>query len=185
MRHISDVLPQALQHLTQQTQETRPMITIGIDIGLTGAITAIDHNGEASMRDLPVYEEGGSKCIDALALAALLRELVPADRAVMAVIEDIRVRAMSGHPMAHSTENSLAVSRGIVQATLRMARFPCKAVQPPTWKRFYGLIGADKDDALSMARKLYPDLGPMLSRKKDHNRAESLLIAHFAMRTMA
>ena len=182
MKHISEALAEGLERMT--SLENKPMITLGFDIGITGAVAAIDHNGEASMRDLPIYTEDGEKCIDALALAQLLREMVPTDRAVLALFEDIRVRSMDTHPMSHSTENSLARSRGIVQATLRMARVPCRAVQPSTWKRFFGLIGAEKDDALRMARRLYPDLEPQLARNKDHNRAESLLIAHFGARTM-
>lgn len=160
------------------------MIAIGIDIGLTGAISAIDHNGEAVVHDLPILEDGGEKRIDACRLVQLLRELVPVDAAALAVIENVRVRNMSSHPMAHSTEDSLARSRGIVQASLDIARFASKHVEPMTWKRFYGLIGADKNDALAMARNLYPGLGHMLARKKDHNRAESVLIAHFCARTM-
>lgn len=182
MKHIADVLPEALAHLEAPTQETKPMITLGIDIGLTGAVSAIKPDGTATIVDLPVRTD--DRRIDARALIHMLRELVPVGFDALALIEDIRVRAMGNRPTTHSTEHSLSVSRGIVQATLDIARFKTEPIQPMNWKRFYGLIGADKDDALVMARKLYPDLQPLLARKKDHNRAESLLIAHFGARTM-
>jgi len=36
-----------------------------------------------------------------------------------------------------------------------------------------------KDRSLSWARKFYPAAGDMLSRKKDNNRADALLMAHY------
>ena len=55
--------------------------------------------------------------------------------------------------------------------------------QPQGWKKFYGL-GRDKGEALRIACELFPQLADhRLTRAKDHNRAEALLIANFAKRT--
>ena len=57
-------------------------------------------------------------------------------------------------------------SHGIVHDTLR----------PMVWKRMQGLVKKDKEAARLQAQKLFPVAS--LKRKKDHNRAEALLIAH-------
>jgi hypothetical protein len=61
-----------------------------------------------------------------------------------------------------------------------IARLEVHAVQPQKWKAFVGLTGKDKDASLAMAARLYPSAEPLLKRKKDHGRAEALLVAHWA-----
>ena len=56
------------------------------------------------------------------------------------------------------------------------------AVPPRVWQRWYGIKA--KGDALDKARALYPLAESHLARKKDHNRADALLLAHFGQRTM-
>ena len=56
-------------------------------------------------------------------------------------------------------------SHGIVHDTIR----------PVKWKKAQGLIKQDKEAARLRAQKLFPSAS--LNRKKDHNRAEALLIA--------
>jgi crossover junction endodeoxyribonuclease RuvC len=76
------------------------------------------------------------------------------------------------------------VTRGVVETVLELARLDVRAVQPATWKRWYGLIGSEKADGIEKARALYPLAESHLKRKKDHNRADALLLAHFGQRTM-
>ena len=46
-----------------------------------------------------------------------------------------------------------------------------------TWKRFYGLIRADKEQSSLTALQLHPELAAKLARRQDVGRAEALLIA--------
>lgn len=154
------------------------MIALGIDIGLTGAMSAVDSRGTCSVHDLPVIEDASGKRIDAAALIKGIRDLIPAGIGGFIVMENIRVRAMAGHAMSHKTETSLVLSRGVVQAVADIARIPVRTVEPQVWKRWYGL-GKEKGAALEVARRLYPCAEHMLKRQKDHNRAEALLIAHW------
>lgn len=161
------------------------MITLAIDIGLTGAIAAIDSRGSCSIADLPTLPDGkGGKGqrIDGRALLHLVRQFVPAGEAGLALFEDVRPRptgngGRQGNTM-HS-QGSMMRSRGIVEAVLDIARLEVRVVQPQSWKRFYGLIGKDKADSLRVAQALYPLADLRLA--KHHNRAEALLIAHFGM----
>jgi hypothetical protein len=160
------------------------MITIGIDIGLTGALGAVDSRGSCAVRDIPTKPDGTGRRIDGRALLTMLREFVPAGEQAIAVIEDVRPRPQGnggafGNTM-HS-QGSLMGSRRAIEATCDIAGIEVKVVQPKAW---YGLLKSEKGASLAKARVLFPDILHELTRVKDHNRAESLLIAHFVNRTM-
>lgn len=168
-------------------------IVIGIDVGLTGAVARIGGGLPTRIEDLKTVPDGAPRAgkgnkefqpmrLCGLSLLLLLRELAPAGHVALAVIEDVKARPMGNgesHFNSFHSQNSLVLSRGAIQAVLDIAGISTHAVQPQTWKKLFGLGGADKDDSLEMARRLYPSLVADLRLKKHHNRAESLLIAHF------
>ena len=164
------------------------MIAIGIDPGLTGAISAIcERRGLLECEDLPVSRNGLEtgkmlRWIDVLALTSMLaqwerRHGLHAE-SVMAFLE--RPIAMPGQQI--STAASSFDSQGAIRAVFTMSSYELRMVTPVEWKRFYRL-GRDKDEARRVAIGLY-DNAP-LGRKKDHNRAESLLIARYGLRMVA
>ena len=162
------------------------MICIGIDIGVTGAIAAIDEHGAPTLEDIPTREIPGKRMvrrrIDPRGLAQILRRLVPADQRATVVFED--VHAFPGARNSPQSQGSLMHSRGMVEAVVELARFNVHAVQPSTWKRFVGLLGEDKAEACRVAARLYPDAAALLARMKDHNRADALLMAHYGQRCL-
>jgi crossover junction endodeoxyribonuclease RuvC len=178
------------------------MITIGIDIGLTGAIGATDSRGTASVRDMPTIPDGKPRKvirsgkastvqplrIDGRALLLLVRELVPPGAVAQIVFEDVRARPQGNddsHGNSMHSQGSLMRSRGIVEAVADITRFPVHAVQPQTWTRHFGLLKTKKGSSLEKARALFPSVAGDLKRVKDHNRAESLLIAHYGAQVLA
>jgi crossover junction endodeoxyribonuclease RuvC len=160
------------------------VIHIGIDTGLTGAIAVIR---PASMRneeqilelhDMPTAATSGGTVkqqVDGAILATQLRPYAELATGVIAVVE--RTQAMPKQNV--STTFSMGVSRGVVLGVLGALRIPYQEVAPPTWKRHFGLIGADKDMSRGRALRLYPSVAPLLALKKHHNRAEALLLAHW------
>lgn len=162
------------------------MLIIGCDPGLTGAISVLNHHGELlAVRDLPTcpIETAGPKAkvkrkIDARALKSLLREVVPADEQALFAMEDMQLLGGS----SVQTMGALAHTRGVLEAVAILCDLTMAYVTPQRWKRFYGL-GSDKSVCLATARTLYPHAPLKLA--KHHNRAESLLIARWAMRTLA
>lgn len=157
-------------------------VALAVDIGLTGAIAAVDAYGKAQVQDLPTLPDGKTRRLDARALILAIRAWVPVGESSMMVIEDIRPRPMGNGNRAGNTihsQGSLMRSRGIVEAVADIARIELQTVQPATWKRHYGLIKAEKTESLERARALYPVLADSLKRQKDHNRAEAILLAHW------
>lgn len=161
------------------------MLIIGCDPGLTGAISFLHHSGALmALEDLPTcpITQAGPKAkvkrkIDARALKNLLRQQVPADEKALFIMEDMQLLGGS----SVQTMGALAHTRGILEAVAILCGMDMAFVTPACWKRFYGL-SADKAECLAAARVLYPDAPLKLA--KHHNRAESLLIARWALRTL-
>ena len=171
------------------------MIVLGIDPGLTGACAVLGHNGLLAVFDLPTMPIPGvgpkalvQRKLDGFALRTRILETCPADEPVAAVVE--AVGAMGGKNNSVQTQGSLLRTLGAVECVLECLRLPVAYANTTTWKSFYGLIDSTlgqterKAKALAMARTLYPGCTD-IARAKDHNRAESILIAHWQMRTAA
>lgn len=163
------------------------MILLGCDPGLTGALCAIDTvRGLLACEDVPTCENGlnsGSmkRWVDDAALAGLLQgwsarwEFARED--VLAAIE----RPIPMPTLPAQTIASQFDTFGVLRAALaRHAKV--QYVAPQAWKKLYG-IGNDKDRARQVAAALYADAP--VGRVKDHNRAESILIAHWLRREVA
>lgn len=165
------------------------MIVVGIDLGVAGAVAAVDGRGSAVVHDLPVIPEGDIKRLDGRAFIHMLRGLVPPgfDGEAMVAFEDIRVRSkMNGRVTSQSVETTLVGLRFAVQCACDIARMPVKAVQPQQWMRHFALK-RDKNGTVNreMAMRLYPSLAAQLGLVKWHNRADAILIAHYCQSRFA
>lgn len=165
------------------------MIVIAFDPGLTGAGAVLDHNGLRAVFDMPVMPIPGvgpkamvQSKVDGRALVRLLRQHCPAGEAVRSVIEGVNV--MGGKDNAVQTQGSLLRTLGAIETVLEVLGWAPSYANPQTWKRFFGLVDSKlsasqrKRAALECARRLYPQCNE-IARAKDHNRAESILIAHW------
>lgn len=170
------------------------MVTVAIDPGLTGACAVLDHNGLRAVFDLPTMAIPGigpgamvQRKIDARALLDMLLKHIPIGEAANAVIE--AVGTMGGKNNAVQTQGSLLRSLGAIEAVIECSRIGLSYAHPQTWKGYFGLLCRDdsptrrKAIARDCARRLYPDCRE-LERAKDHNRAEAILIGHYAQRGM-
>ncbi|NJM47942.1 MAG: hypothetical protein HC860_18685 [Alkalinema sp. RU_4_3] len=151
------------------------MIFIGIDPGLSGAIVAILPNG-IEFHDMPILEVRKKTHLDYANLAHILRCYSCGD--VMAAIE--LVGAMPGQGV--SSMFKFGQCYGAALATLASMQIPYQTVTPPVWKRAYRLVGCEKDESRSRALELFPTCVDSLKRKKDHGRADALLLAEYLRR---
>lgn len=151
------------------------MIYIGIDPGLTGAVAILQENAPPIVHDMPTMAYGKSaqvgRALDCAALAAIL---YPFSRLGFGDVFVERVGAFPGQGV--SSTFSLGMSYWGAVGVARALEFPVHLVEPRTWKSFFQL-DADKAKSLTLARSLYPGVG--LKLKRDHNRAEALLIARY------
>lgn len=170
-------------------------VIIGIDVGLTGAIARIGGGLPTRIEDLKAVPDGeprtgkGNRAFQPMRLCGrsllyLLRELCPADLPALVVMEDIRPRPNPTRGTSIVTEGSLMRSRGVVEAAVEIARFDLRTVVPQTWMKLYGISSTSPKEARDIACSLYPTEAPLLQRVKDHNRVDSLLIAHWAKKRL-
>jgi Holliday junction resolvasome RuvABC endonuclease subunit len=151
---------------------------VGIDPGATGGICCIDtNNGDYHVADLPLSTDKSLKWIDGLRLTDLLKTYGPN----VAVIE--RCSVFPGQGGVANFHYGMVF--GSILSVLQACHVNTEFVTPVVWKKWMGLPGgkdkkASKYAALERARNLFPKAD--LKRKKDHNRAESLLIATWRAR---
>lgn len=153
-------------------------LMIGIDVGLSGALSLISSAGLVSVADMPTMAKGAGhgrvkREVNAAGLASLLRNWTDGARdEVLVVVE--RVASMPGQGVASML--SLGDSVGTVRGVIAALGLPLAWVTAREWKRHYGL-SADKELARARAIEFWPSID--FSRKKDHGRAESALIARY------
>lgn len=167
------------------------MITLGVDVGVTGAIAALAEDGTyIGVWDLPIVSRRKVKIIDPIELFALVKKLRNGGRA-RAMAEYTHAFTAKRDPnnpentgMGSIAGNSKGLTLGSTLAILILAGCAVDIVQPGVWKRALGLLAPKlsydqkKQLMLARARVWYPRAS--LERKCDDGRAEALLIARYA-----
>ena len=166
------------------------MLIIGVDPGLTGAISLLcSERGLLECEDLPTCTNGQTtgkmlRWIDVAALQGMLWDWSVrhgfAEHSVHACIE----RPIPMPSMPSTTTASSFDTFGVVRAlvTGRVSPNGMTVVDPSRWKKMFGL-SRDKDASRACALRLYPEAPVKLA--KHHNRAEAILIGHWLLREVA
>jgi hypothetical protein len=166
------------------------MVTVGIDGGLTGAIAFIFDDRPAIVDDLPTVTDEDGKRLHGPSLSKLLTlHLAGAGGVRGAYLEQLATGGFTRKSNASSIQ-SQSITHGTIRCCLEMRGLKVELVHPTRWKKFYGIKNVDgvknTTASLAIARDLYPDLAQAsLTRAGDHNRAEAVLIAHFAHKALA
>jgi crossover junction endodeoxyribonuclease RuvC len=145
---------------------------LGIDPGFGRALALYRGPGDWVVIDVPTMGTGKQRELDGATLAAWLRE----HRPVKAFIEYAAARPGQGmSSMFHYGRMSWGL-----KAALAAFGVPCIEVTAATWKRAAGIApGSDKECLRQMALRRWPDQAKYLGRKRDHGRAEAMLIAAY------
>jgi crossover junction endodeoxyribonuclease RuvC len=143
-------------------------VYIGIDPGLTGAIAYITDGGGYGVYDLPIVSDGTHKWIDSGCLLTIIATIPKGHQSVY--VE--RTHAMPKQGV--SSTFAMGMALGSILATCQAAGLSIRMVPAATWKKA-SKLSSDKSASLGKARLMFPNAE--LHRKKDHNRAEALLIA--------
>ena len=160
---------------------------LGVDPGLASATASVFGYREGSSSpeilavfDIPTKGEDAAKRIDACAFGNWIDRMEP-DICYME-----NANTMPSLPDKNGFRRGMGVASagrymraaGALEATVDLCGLDIVFVQPVTWKRALGLIGENKGGSLELIRGLYPGCADKwFKRQKDHNRAESALIA--------
>ncbi len=162
---------------------------IGIDPGITGAIAYIDdlpsNHTVYDVEDLPVVTRaiGKGQEINAAALRDILAAIeLKSDGEVIVYVEYVQAMPpIRGSKRQAGTVSSFNFGNtaGIIKGVVIGAGYKVIYVQPNAWKKHFRLTGKEKDAARGKALELFPDINDKLKYKKDHGRADALLIAYY------
>ena len=72
---------------------------------------------------------------------------------------------------------------GAIKGIAAALKLPIFFVRPAKWKKHFELINSSKDSSRTKAIEMYPSLSNQLSKKKDVNKSDAILIARFYSET--
>ena len=157
------------------------MKIIGIDPGLSGAIAVLENNKILNIFDIPVMPEGkkNKRQLNSALLVSLLKENINKDEEVAVVVEQVNAMPGQGVTSMFNFGQTFGALKGICAAL----ELPIFFVRPSKWKKYFELINSSKDASRTKAIEMYPKLSNQLSKKKDVNKSDAILIARFFSET--
>ena len=160
------------------------MLIIGIDPGINGAICFFKNGTIIELLDMPTMSVGkknksqvnGSQIFNEVQKVTLNEN----KKEVLAVIEQVSAMPGQGVTSMFNFGQSFGVLKGVFSAM----QIPMDFVTPVKWKKFFNLINTNKDSSRTKAIEIFPYISSELSRKKDANKADAILIASFYYQNM-
>ncbi len=159
------------------------MLIIGIDPGISGSICFFDNGKILDVIEMPTMTDGkknkrqvnGSQIYNEI----LKRVNDPAKQDVKVVIEQVSAMPGQGVTSMFNFGQSFGILKGICSAM----QLPMYFVRPAKWKKYFNLIKSEKDASRTRAIEIFPYFSSHLSKKKDSNKADAILIASFYYET--
>ena len=159
------------------------MLIIGIDPGISGAICFFEEGQVKEIIDMPTMAEGkkNKRQINGQQIYNEIYSRIDkiSKKNITVVIEQVSAMPGQGVTSMFNFGQSFGVLKGICSAMQLSMRF----VRPTKWKKYYGLIKAEKDASRTKVIEIFPYISSQLSKKKDSNKADAILIASFYYNT--
>ena len=157
------------------------MKIIGIDPGLSGAIAVLENNKVLNIFDISLMTEGkkNKRQLNSALLVNLLKENNNKEEEVAVVVEQVNAMPGQGVTSMFNFGQTFGALKGICAAL----ELPIFFVRPSKWKKHFELINSSKDASRTKAIEMYPKLSNQLSKKKDVNKSDAILIARFFSET--
>ena len=155
------------------------MLIIGIDPGISGSICFLEDGIIKDVLEMPTMTEGkknkkqvnGSQIFNEISFRIKTYE----KKNIKVVIE--QVSAMPGQGV--TSMFNFGQSFGILKGICRAMQLPIYFVRPAKWKKYFNLINSEKDASRTRAIEIFPYFSSNLSKKKDSNKADAILIASY------
>ena len=156
-------------------------VIIGIDPGLNGAIAIIENFKVIDLFDMPVMTEWkkSKRQLNSALLVKILRDKIKNYEETSVVVEQVNAMPGQGVTSMFNFGQSFGAIKGICAAL----QLPIYFVRPSKWKKHFDLINSSKDSSRTKVIEMYPSLSDQLSKKKDVNKSDAILIARFFAET--
>ena len=155
------------------------MLIIGIDPGISGSICFLDNVKILDVIEMPIMTDGkknkkqvnGSQVYNEITKRIKQFE----KNQIRVVIEHVSAMPGQGVTSMFNFGQSFGILKGICTAM----QLPMYFVRPAKWKKYFNLLNSEKDASRTRAIEIFPYFSSQLSRKKDSNKADAILIASF------
>ena len=159
------------------------MLIIGIDPGISGSICFFQDGTIIDVVEMPTMTEGkkNKKQVNGSQIFNEISERVKKidKKDIKVVIEQVSAMPGQGVTSMFNFGQSYGILKGICSAM----QLPMYFVRPAKWKKYFNLINSEKDASRTKAIEIFPYFSTQLSRKKDSNKADAILIASFYFET--
>ena len=159
------------------------MLIIGIDPGISGSICFFQEGEIKDVINMPTMIEGkkNKKQVNgAQIFNEISKRIIQIDKKNIRVIIE-QVSAMPGQGV--TSMFNFGQSFGILKGICSAMQLPMYFVRPAKWKKYFNLINSEKDASRTKAIEIFPYFSANLSKKKDCNKADAILIASFYYET--
>ena len=156
-------------------------VIVGIDPGVSGAICIL-RNGKVTMTcDMPIMVDGtkSKRQVNAAELANILinEKIGEHDKIILE-----SVSAMPGQGVTGMF--SFGQSFGVIKGVCAALKLPLHLVRPVKWKKHFNLLNSEKDASRTKVIEMFPYISSEVSKKKDANKADAILIAKYFFETV-
>ena len=159
------------------------MLVIGIDPGISGSICFFQDGKIDVVVEMPTMIEGkkNKKQVNGSQIFNEISERIKKidKRDIKVIIEQVSAMPGQGVTSMFNFGQSYGILKGICSAM----QLPMYFVRPAKWKKYFNLINTEKDASRTRAIEIFPYFSSQLSRKKDSNKADAILIASFYYET--
>ena len=159
------------------------MLIIAIDPGISGSLCFFEEGKIIDIIEMPNMAAGkknkrqvnGAQIYNEISLRIKCIE----KKDIKVVIEQVSAMPGQGVTSMFNFGQSFGVLKGICSAM----QLPMYFVRPAKWKKYFNLINSEKDASRTKAIQIFPYISEKLSKKKDSNKADAILIASFFYET--
>ena len=159
------------------------MLIIGIDPGISGSICFFQKGKILDVIEMPTMTDGkknkrqvnGSQIFNEI--SKRIENTNKQD--IRVIIEQVSAMPGQGVTSMFNFGQSFGILKGICSAM----QLPMYFVRPAKWKKYFNLINSEKDASRTKAIEIFPYFSSQLSKKKDSNKADAILIASFYYET--
>ena len=159
------------------------MLIIGIDPGISGSICFLEEGRILDVIDMPTMIEGkkNKKQVNGSQIYNEFLKMINKvnNQNVRVVVEQVSAMPGQGVTSMFNFGQSFGILKGICSAM----QLPIYFVRPAKWKKYFNLINTEKDASRTRAIEIFPYFSSNLSKKKDANKADAILIASFYYET--
>ena len=155
------------------------MFIIGIDPGISGAICFFENGKIIEIIDMPNMTDGkkNKKQVNGAQIYNEISERIKnvPKYEINVVLEQVSAMPGQGVTSMFNFGQSFGVIKGICAAM----RLPLHFVRPAKWKKYFNLLNSEKQASRTKVIEIFPEISNKLSKKKDINKADAILIASF------